>query len=69
MKIERERRDTWLEDDVMKRICVGGSRYIPRSTRKHSLEKDWHFPIMAVIYCVNFVWNIVEGGKTFACII
>ena len=54
-KVRGIRRDTWLEDDAMKRMLAEGSRYVPRTTRKHWLEVDGHFPVMAVMYGVNFI--------------
>ena len=67
-KVRGRRRDTWLEDDVMKRMWVEGSRYLPRAASKHWLEADCHFPVMAMMYGVNFVWYNVEVGETIACI-
>ena len=67
-KVRGRRRDTWLEDDVMTIIWVEGIRYMPRATRKHWLEAYWQFPVMAVMYGVNFFWYNEEVGETVACI-
>ena len=54
--VRGKRRNDWLTDVVMKRIWTKGSKYLPEADEENWVTANFHYPILAVMYNINFVW-------------
>lgn len=66
--VRGKKRDDWIENDVMKRMWLKGRRYTPRAPVNSWVSANWHFPCLAVMYGVNFVWYDCDNHMTYLCV-
>ena len=52
----------------MKRMYVEGKRYLPKADKEDWVSANWHFPVLAVMYGINFVWYDCDNLMTYACV-
>ena len=52
----------------MRQIWEEGQRYLPRAKKENWVSANWNFPVLAVMYSVNFVWYDVDNQMTYACV-
>ena len=63
-----KRRDDWLSDVVMKRIWTKGNKYLPTAEEDNWVTANFHYPVLAVMYDINFVWYDLKDQITYATI-
>ena len=66
--VRGKKRDEWIENDVMKRMYVEGKWYVPKADKEDWISANWHFPVLAVMYGINFVWYDCDNLMTYACV-
>ena len=52
----------------MKRMWLKGRRYLPKAPVNSWVSANWHFPCLAVMYGVNFVWYDCDNHMTYSCV-
>ena len=67
-RVRGRRRDDWLEKEVEARMWEEGATFLPQCEEFYYVDANWHFPVMAVMHEVNFVWYDVKEGSTCACV-
>ena len=45
-----------------------GVKYHPRAEENSWVSANWHFPVLAVMYKVNFVWYDCDNTMTYAAV-
>ena len=66
--VRGRKRDDWIENDVMKRMWLEGRRYMPKVPVGSWVSANWHFPCLAVMYGVNFVWYDCDNTMSYAAV-
>ena len=66
--VRGKRRDDWLTDVVMKRIWTKGNKYLPEAEYENWVTANYHYPVLAVMYKINFVWYDLQDQITYATI-
>ena len=46
----------------------GGKKYSPRAKEEDWVSANCHFPVLAVMYNVNFVWYDLDNHMPYACV-
>ena len=67
-RVRGRRRDDWLEKEVEARMWEEDATFLPECEEFYYVDANWHFPVMAVMHDVNFVWYDVKEGSTCACV-
>ena len=62
--VRGKRRDDWLTDVVMKRIWTKGNKYYPEADRDNWVTSNYHYPVLAVMCDINFVWYELQDQMT-----
>ena len=52
----------------MARMWKEGVRFLPNCDEFYYVDANWHFPVLAVMHGVNFVWYNVRDNVTCACV-
>ena len=40
----------------MAKIWAEGVEFLPKCNEFYYVDANWHFPVMALVYGINFVW-------------